>query len=168
MAGARVIGTVGSSGKAAKALALGASYIVDRRKEDFVEAVMRLTDGKGVNLAIDSLGAGTLDRTFDATRVLGHVINIGEAEGMPFPNIRERLLPKSLTFTRFHAGHIGFGSDLWKRGVDYVVEAITSGKLEVPIVQRYPLKDVHKMHAALEGRGVSGKLLLSVAGTLKA
>ncbi len=161
LAGARVIGTVGSAGKAAKALEYGASHVVDRRTEDFVEQVMALTGGRGVDLAIDSLGGETLDRTFDCVRHLGHVINIGEAEGMPFQNIRERLLPRSLTFTRFHAAHVLAYPDLWRKGLDFVVDAITRGHLAVPIVAIYPLADARQMHARLEHRGVSGKLLLS-------
>ena len=66
--------------------------------------------GAGIDLAIDSLGASTLDRTYDAMRYLGHVINIGEAEGEPFNNIRERTMPKSISFTRFHLQHIIPGS----------------------------------------------------------
>ena len=162
LAGARIIGTVGSDGKAARALEYGASLVVDRRSEDFVEKVMTVTEGRGVDLAIDSLGGATLDRTFDCVRLLGHVINIGEAEGMPFQNIRERLLPRSLTFTRFHAAHVLAYPDLWRQGIDFVVEAITRGRLAVPIVASYPLVKVRQMHAQLENRGVSGKLLLSM------
>ena len=163
-AGARVFGTVGTPGKERKPLGYGAEAVLNLSEGDFVSAVQDLTNGEGVDLAIDSLGAETLDRTFGAVRNLGHVINIGEAEGVPYRNIRERILPRSQTFTRFHLGHIMERPDLWKRGLDYVLQAISDGWLDVPIVDRIPLEKVRDMHAQFEGRHVSGKLLLSISG----
>src|SRR5271163_962969 len=104
-AGARVIGTVGTPGKEKRALEYGAERVVVKN-EDFEQAVLDFTGGRGVDLAIDSLGATMLDRTFNVVRKLGHVISIGEAEGQPVLNIRERILPRSQTFTRLHIGHV--------------------------------------------------------------
>ena len=94
--------------------------------------VVERPGGGGVDLAIDSLGAATLDRTFDAVRLLGHVINIGEAEGVPYRNIRERILPRSQTFTRFHLGHLAARPDPWQAGAQDLSAATTDGWLDVP------------------------------------
>ena len=94
-AGARVIGTVGTPGKETRALEYGAEQVVVTANEDFEPVVLAFTDGRGIDLAIDSLGATMLDRTFNVVRKLGHIISIGEAEGQPFKNIRERILPRS-------------------------------------------------------------------------
>ena len=160
-AGARVIGTVGTPGKERLALDYGAERVVNHREEDFVAAALAFTAGKGLDLAIDSLGASMLDRTYDAMRNLGHIINIGEAEGHPFPNTRERILPRSLTFTRFHLQHVDPRSAGWKRGYETVLAAIVDGSLQVPIVERFPLSEAAAMHRCLERRGVAGKLLLA-------
>src|SRR5260221_5013150 len=109
-AGARVIGTTGTPGKEKRALDYGASRVVVTAQEDFETAVLDFTGGKGVDLAIDSYGATMLDRTFNVVKKLGHVISIGEAEGQPLRNIRERILPKSQTFTRLHLGHVDQGT----------------------------------------------------------
>ncbi len=163
-AGARVIGTVGTSGKEKLPLAYGAERVVLTKTEDFTQAALGLTGGKGVDLAIDSLGAQTLDRTFGVMRKLGHVISIGEAEGMPFNNIRERLLPRSLTFTRLNVGDIEPGSQAWRDGVATVVGGIVEGWLKVPIEGVYPFDQSAEMHRRIESRQVSGKLLLRVGG----
>ena len=55
-AGARVIGTVGTPGKEKRALEYGAERVVVTTSEDFEQAVLDFTDGRGVDLAIDSLG----------------------------------------------------------------------------------------------------------------
>ncbi len=163
-AGASVIGTVGTRGKEARALAVGAARVVNLNEGDFVAAALEATDGAGVDLALDSLGAGTLDRTFDAVRALGHIINIGEAEGTPYPNIRERMLPRSQTFTRFSLGNVMDRPDLWRRGMDYVLAALEDGWLDVSIVDRIPFEDAAEAHRRLESRAIAGKLLLSFAG----
>ncbi|MDB5365505.1 MAG: hypothetical protein JWM77_1432 [Rhodospirillales bacterium] len=162
MAGARVMGTVGTPGKETLPLSYGAERVVNSRTEDFVEVARQLTSGRGIDVAIDSLGATTLDRTYDVMRNLGHVISIGEAEGQPFNNIRERILPKSLSFTRFHLKHIDATSAVWRNGYVTVLEAIARGVLNVPIVKRYKLPEAAEMHRQLEGRSVSGKLLLAM------
>ncbi len=162
-AGATVMGTVGTKGKEAKALDYGASRVINLNEDDFVAAAREMSDGKGVDLAIDSLGAATLDRTFDAVRPLGHIINIGEAEGTPYPNIRERMLPRSQTFTRFSLGNVMDLPDLWRRGIDTVLAALQDGWLDAPIVDRIPFEDAAEAHRRLESRQVAGKLLLSFA-----
>ena len=102
-----------------------------------------------------------LDRTFAVVRKLGHVISIGEAEGQPFKNIRERILPRSQTFTRLHLGHVDHSSPAWDAGVAHVLDGILAGWLKVPIEGVFPLVEAADMHRRLEGRHVAGKLLLS-------
>lgn len=159
-AGAKVIGTTGTPGKEKRALEYGASKVVVTSQEDFVKVALDFTSGKGVDLAIDSYGATMLDRTFDAVRKLGHIISIGEAEGQPFRNIRERILPRSQTFTRLHLGHVDQNSPEWKAGVDHVLGGIAAGWLKIPIEGVFPLAEAAEMHRRLEGRHVAGKLLL--------
>jgi NADPH2:quinone reductase len=163
-AGARVVGTVGTPGKEKRALDYGATRVVITTKEDFEQAVLDFTNGRGVDLAIDSLGATMLDRTFNVVRKLGHIISIGEAEGQPFKNIRERILPRSQTFTRFHLGHIDPGSAAWKNGVEHVLGGVRDGWLKVPIAGVFPMSEAAEMHRRIESRQAAGKLLLAIGG----
>ena len=159
-AGFRVIGTTGTAGKEKRALAYGAARVVNTATEDFEKAVLDFTDGRGVDLAIDSYGATMLDRTFNVVKKLGHVVSIGEAEGQPFKNIRERILPRSQTFTRLHLGHVDKSSPEWEAGVALCLRGLTEGWLKVPIEGVFPLAQAAEMHRRLEGRHVAGKLLL--------
>lgn len=161
-AGARVIGTVGTRGKEVKALSYGAARVVNNNDEDFVEVVREMTEDRGVDLVVDSLGAETLDRSFDAVKILGHVINIGEAQGNPFNNIRDRVLPTSAAFTRFSISHIMGDPVLWKRGNDYILKALVDGWLDIPIVNVIPFDNVRDMHRQIESRQTAGKLLLAM------
>ena len=162
--GAKVIGTVGTPAKAAAPLAHGAHVVVDTNQEDFVDVALEFTNGRGVDLVIDSLGADVLARSFDALRTYGRVINIGEAAGYPDFDIRPKLYERSTSLAGFELHHARPGSPRWARGVRYVLDGLAGGWLEVPVQGTYRLDDVRAAQRRLEGRGVAGKLLLEVAG----
>lgn len=163
-AGARVIGTVGTAGKEARALEYGADLVINREEADFVAEVMRFTEGRGVDKVVDSTGASILDRSFETIRKLGHVVSYGEAEGKPWPNLWERLVAKSLTFTRMHLGHLDYRSPEWAACVDALLKGLGDGALKVPVERIYPMAEADDMFAALQSRKVSGKLLLKIGG----
>jgi len=161
--GAQVIGTVGSAGKAERPLAFGAHHVIDRSSEDFVAAAMRLTKGRGVDLVIDSLGADILERSFDALKPFGRVINIGEAAGYPDFDIRAKLYERSTSLAGFEFLQAGPGSPAWRRGIKAILGHLADGSLRMPIEAILPLADAGKAHKLLESRKVSGKLLLDLS-----
>ena len=162
-AGARVIGTVGTPGKEKRALEYGAERVVVTTNENFEQAVLDFTIGRGVDLAIDLLGATMLDRTFDVVRKIGHIISIGEAEGKPFENIRERILPRSQSFTRFSIGHVDAASQAWKNALAYIPKGVVDGWLKVPMAGVFPMTDAAGMHRYIESRQAAGKLVLAIS-----
>lgn len=162
-AGATVIGTVGTRGKEQRALDYGAARVINREEEDFVAAVTAFTGGRGVDKIIDSTGGSILDRSFETIRNLGHVVSYGEAEGRPYTNLWERLVRKSLTFTRFHLGHVDYASAAWKESARQILDQVAKGTLKVPIEGVFALEKVHDMYARLESRQVAGKLVLRIA-----
>jgi len=78
----------------------------------------------------------------------------------PLKNIRERILPRSQTFTRLHLGHVDHDLPAWQAGIDHVLDGIVAGWLSVPVEGVFPLAEAAGMHRRLEGRHVAGKLLL--------
>jgi NADPH2:quinone reductase len=72
------------------------------------------------------------------------------------------LVSKSLTFTRFHLGHVDFASDIWRRSVDEIVGGIMAGTLRVLIAETFPFDRAGAMLERLASRQVSGKLILAV------
>ena len=162
-AGATVIGTIGTSGKEVRALAYGADLVLNRNDVDFVEEVLLFTNNTGVDKVIDSTGASILDRSFETVRKLGHVVSYGEAEGKPWPNLWDRLVASSLTFSRMHLGHLDFRSTQWATCVDHLLSGLKDGTLIVPIEDCYQMEEAHIMFEALASRKISGKLLLRIA-----
>lgn len=161
-AGAVVIGTVGTQGKEARALDYGADRVVLRGEADFVDVALEMTGERGVDKVVDSTGASILDRSFDAVRPLGHVVSYGEAEGKPYSTLWERLVQKSLTFTRLHVGHLDHTSDAWREGTRTVLGMISDGSLKVPVEACYSFDTVNEMFDALASRRTAGKLIMRI------
>ncbi len=163
-AGATVYGTVGSADKIAQASSFGAEMVVARDSEDFVGRVLERTGGKGVDLVIDSLGTDILERSFDALRPFGRLINIGEAAGEPDFPVRKTLYRRSTSMAGFELMHAVPGSRQWLRGVRHVVSALAEGRFYMPIAAEFELEDVAQAQAFLESRRSVGKVILRVAG----
>src|SRR5579859_4094119 len=79
--GATVIGTVGSEAKSRVAREAGCHHTILYRSTDFVEAVKRITGGRGVDIAFDSVGKDTFYGSLDALAKLGHLVNFGQSSG---------------------------------------------------------------------------------------
>ena len=162
LAGAVAIGTVGSGSKRHLPEESGAALVIDRSRDDFVSAALSFTNGGGVDLVIDSLGAEILPRSFDALRRFGRLINIGEAAGEPDFPVRKKLYERSTSMAGFEVLHAEPGSDRWKRGVEVITAHVASGRLGVPVDRILPLTQISVAHAALQGRKTLGKVLLEV------
>jgi NADPH2:quinone reductase len=162
-AGAVVYGTVGSRAKMDLPLRLGADCVIARDSEDFVETILSATDGCGVDLVVDSLGADILPRSFDALRFFGHLINIGEAAGEPEFNVRKTLYKRSTSMSGFEVLHAQPGSQKWRRSVEHIMSMVAHGKLMLPIAAEFQLEEVAKAQALLESRQTVGKVILAVS-----
>ena len=103
-------------------------------------------------------------RSFDALRPFGRVINIGEAAGEPDFEVRKTLYRRSTSLAGFEVLHAEPGSRRWRRGVREVVETIAAGGLSVPIVAEYPLSRIRDAQVRLESRGAAGKVVIEVNG----
>ena len=80
-AGGRVIGSVGSAAKTEKLRALGIDAVVNYRTGDMASEVMRLTDGQGVDLAVETVGGTVLQSTIDCMALGGRIAIAGAHAG---------------------------------------------------------------------------------------
>jgi len=159
--GARVIGTVGTEEKARLAREAGAAEVVLYRVEDFVEATRRWTDGEGVRVVYDAVGADTFARSLDSLAPRGTLVLYGQSSG-PVPPFDPQVLNRkgSLFLTRpslFH--YVATREALLARAGD-VLGDVASGALRLRVDRTLPLARAAEAHHALEGRETSGKIVL--------
>lgn len=158
--GARVIGTVSTEEKARLARDAGADEIVFYTRENFRDAVLRLTGGRGVDVVYDSVGRTTFDDSLASLRPRGMMVSFGQSSG-PIPPFDPLVLGRgSVFFTRPSLAHyVAEREELLWRAND-LFEWIGCGELRVRIDRALPLESAQEAHRLLEGRKTAGKLLL--------
>jgi NADPH2:quinone reductase len=157
-----VIGTVSTSEKAVIATSLGADYLVVGRDADLVEAVQKLTKGRGVDVAYDGIGGSMLAKSLRAVRPFGMVATIGQAAGPPPPVPVDALRPgKTLT----HPSIMAWVSDpkRYRDAASAALSAMERG-LVAQVAAEYPLSDVAKAHDDMESGRRAGSILLIPQG----
>lgn len=159
--GATVIGTVGSDAKAELARSMGADHIIHYRHEDTAQSVRRLTDGAGVPVVFDGVGAATWQQSLASTATRGLVISYGNASG-PVTGVNLATLASagSLFVTRPTLFNYYQQPAEAAAGVNRLWQMLMSGKVQVSIGQRFPLLAAADAHRALESRATTGSTLL--------
>ncbi|MGF1650887.1 MAG: quinone oxidoreductase [Hyphomicrobiaceae bacterium] len=159
--GATVIGTAGSDEKCALAKDHGATHCINYRKEDFVARVKELTNGAGVDVVYDSIGADTYPKSLDCLKPLGLFVTFGNASG-PIKNFDVGALaakgslyvtrPTLFTYTANRADLEANAADLF--------DVVSKGIVKIKVNQTYALKDAAEAHRDLEARKTTGSTIL--------
>lgn len=158
--GARVIAVTSSEAKAEKARALGAADVIIGY-EGVAEKVRALTEGKGVDVAYDSVGKVSAEESLKSLRPRGWFITYGNASGPvdPIPPVR-LLQGGSLVMTRPSLfSFLGEEGSL-ARAAGFMFSALKAGTFKADIGQRFPLQEAAKAHAALESGQTTGATVL--------
>jgi len=159
--GVTMIGTVGSDEKAALAKAHGCAHTINYNKENFVERVKEITEGKGVPVVYDSIGKDTFIGSLDCLSPLGMLVSFGSASG-PVPpfGLNELASRGSLFVTRPTLfTHTAKRNDLEDMAAD-LFGMVVGKKIRIDVNQRYALKDVAQAHRDLEARKTTGSTIL--------
>jgi NADPH:quinone reductase len=163
-AGATVYVTAGSDEKCRACEALGAAKGINYRGVDFVEAVRLLTNGRGVDLILDIMGAPYLDRNLRALAVEGRLVEIGLMGGSETSIDLRRLIARRLTVT---------GSTLRPRSVEekgtiadalrqQVWPLLEAGTVKPIVYRTVPLRHAADAHRLMESSEHIGKIVLTV------
>ncbi|MFI9380451.1 quinone oxidoreductase family protein [Kutzneria sp. NPDC052558] len=162
--GARVIGTVSTDEKAALAREAGAAEVIRYDRPGSLAAeVLALTEGEGVHVVYDGVGATTFDLSLASLRRRGTLVLFGTASGPVPPVDPQRLrLGGSLYLTRPTLyDHIVTRAEL-EHHAEAVFDAVTAGELKIRVGHEYPLAQARQAHEDLQGRRTTGKLLLRI------
>ena len=133
---------------------LGADVVIDYKKEDYVDAIMRETGSRGVDVVFDTIGADTLSRSPDALAQLGRVVSIVDtAQPQNLIQAWGKNASYHFVFTRQNRGKL-----------DELSALVERGQLRPHIGGVYSLADIPLAHAKLEtpNNGVRGKIAIAV------
>jgi len=156
--GFRSIATASTAAKLELARSLGADATINYTTQDFEAEVMRLTQGAGVQLALEAVGGEVTLKSMRCLAPFGCLINYGNASNQP------ATLP--LSSFREQRAAMGFGLPSMSPRYDNqaamteILDLITAGKVRLIVDQVLPLSEATKAHAHLSNRGTLGKVLL--------
>ena len=162
-AGARVLCTVGSDEKAARAVELGAERAIRYRDEDFVAVVREVTGGAGADVVLDNMGASYLARNVDVLAVGGRLVVIGLQGGTRGELDLGALLVKraSVHATSLRARPAAEKAAIVSAVREHVWPAVEAGEVR-PVVDRVlPLDEAAQAHRVLESSAHIGKIVLT-------
>ncbi|RYJ42833.1 zinc-dependent alcohol dehydrogenase family protein [Flavobacterium beibuense] len=119
---------------------LGADYVIDYENEDYIAAIQRLTDNKGVDIIIDTIGGNTLSDSGKILSQLGQVVTLVDIE---IPQNLIHAWGKNATY------HFVFTRQN-RNKLDELTRLVETGKLK-PIVNKvFSLTEIGKAHSLLE------------------
>jgi NADPH2:quinone reductase len=158
-AGATVIATASSLERLEPLLELGLDHPVDYSKDGWVDEVRGLTDGRGVDLVVDSVGGSTLQKSVACLAYRGRAITVGSA---------------GRDFTPFDAGVLGMnnqsltgvflGAEIAnpraQQMIQDLIDDVAAGRLTVLVDRTFPLAEAAAAHAFIESRQAVGRVVL--------
>ncbi|KPQ07875.1 MAG: NADPH2:quinone reductase [Rhodobacteraceae bacterium HLUCCA12] len=159
--GITLIGTAGTDEKCALAREHGAAHVINYRTEDFTKRVREITEGRGVDVVMDSIGADTFEASLDCLRPLGMMISFGNASGAVPPFSLSMLASRgSLKVTRPTLFTHTSDAEACQAMARHLFDKVVSGDVTIRIDQRFPLDQVADAHRALESRATTGSTVL--------
>jgi NADPH2:quinone reductase len=160
MQGARVIGTVSTEAKAQAARESGVDDVIMYTETDFESEVMRLTDGRGVDVVYDSVGAATFLKGLNCLRTRGTMVLFGESSG-PVEPFDTRLLSRgSLVLTRTGLNAFIQTTEELRARADDIFRWVETGDMKLYFHAEYPMDEAQEAFSALRNRETIGKVLL--------
>ena len=160
--GARVIATVSTEEKAALARTAGAAEVIRYTGvADLAAEVLAHTEGQGVAVVYDGVGAATFDSSLASLRRRGMMVLFGASSG-PVPPVDPQRLNSggSLYLTRPTLFHYVTTREELEYHAGAVLGAVADGTLDIRVGHRYRLADARTAHEDLQARRTSGKLVL--------
>ena len=161
--GAKVITTVSSPEKADFVKALGANDVILYTNTDVAAAVNDLTQGKGADLVLDTVGGDVLNKSVDLTAHFGRLITLLAMEDIDFTEARLRnlLIGFELMLTPM-LRDLDEARDKHVAILNECADMLDKGLLQTHVSQIFPLAEAGNAHRSLEQGHVTGKLVLAI------
>jgi NADPH:quinone reductase len=158
--GVRMIGTVSTDAKAEIARAHGCAEVIVTSREDTVQRVKELTDGKGVPVVFDSFGKDTLNTSLNCLQPRGTLVSNGTSSGPVIIDTMQLAAKGSLWVTRPAMMHYIHPRSHMLAMADELFGMVLSGHIRSEPSQTFSLAQAADAHRALESRQTTGASVL--------
>jgi NADPH2:quinone reductase len=160
-AGARVLATASGDERIARLTDFGLDHGIDYTTTDFAQAVRDLTDGRGADVIVDSVGGSNLQRSLQCLAYRGRCVTFGDA-GREHPSKLDisTMRANNQTLVGYFLGAELFLGTRAHAMIARHLDDIAAGRLRVVVDRRYPLEQAGEAHAYIESRRAFGRVLL--------
>ena len=159
--GAKVITTASTEEKLGLARSPGADVTINYTDQDFEEEVLRETDGKGVELVLESVGGPVLEKSVRCVAPYGRLVTYGNASGTAANLRSEDITPANRTVIGFSMSRSPVGTLDNKAAMAEIFPMMTRGEIKLVVDRVLPMADAGKAHQHLSSRGALGKVILT-------
>lgn len=157
-----VIATASSNEKLQHAKALGADHLINYTEDGWEKKVRELTDGKGVDVALEMVGGEIFNQTLTCLAANGRLVIFGAASGEPAQFNAGQLMRRNQSVIGFFLPQIMKNPSLYQSSFEKLLKYVEEGKLTLTIGGVFPLEKAKQAHEHLQGRQTMGKLILTV------
>jgi len=159
--GARVIVTAGAQEKRDLMIALGAEHAFDSRSGAFVDDVMRVTDGQGVSVVLNSLAGQAMERSIGLLRPFGRFIELGKRDYLANTSVGLRPFRRNLSYFGVDLDQMLLSRpDLWRRLFSEVLGGFERGDFAPLPYTVFESADVVEAMRLMQQSGHIGKILV--------
>jgi len=155
-----ILGTASTAGKLSFIRTMGANCAIDYTKDDWPQRVLEQTDGKGVDVLLESIGGDVFEKNFECLSPFGRYILFGSTRGPGRPFAPRRLMQKSQTLTGFYLPMFLAKPALIQEALGVLVRAATERTLRPSIARVLPLSQIGENHRLLEDREIQGTIVI--------
>ena len=156
--GCKVITTAGSAEKVAKARQFGADLAINYQEEDFLPAVMGFTDGRGVDVVLESVGGDVLTKSIQAFAPLGRLVIVGNSSNSATQPDLKLLWRKNVSVCSFSMSlQMSYGRVMPE--LAKIMELCSQGKMKTGVDRVFPLKEASAAHRYVGERRNFGKVI---------
>ena len=160
-AGATVLATASSDERLERLVEFGLDAGINYVHDDFVARVRELTEGRGADVIVDSVGGENLQKSLRALAYRGRCVSMGDA-GRETANLLDitPMRQNNQSFTRYFLGAELFLGTRAYAQIASILDDVASGDLRVVIDRTFPLSEAEEAHAYIESRQSFGRVLL--------
>ncbi|MCH8266343.1 MAG: NADPH:quinone oxidoreductase family protein [Acidobacteria bacterium] len=159
--GARVFATASTEEKLGKVKQLGADVLINYSSLDFLEEVKKHTDGKGVDVVLESVGGEVFDKSLKCLRPLGRLVAYGTSSAQVAAARIPDLMAGAISVAGFSYGFLTVARpDVIRQAMRAVMELLSQGKIRPVLGHTFPLAQARAAHELISSRASFGKVVL--------
>lgn len=160
-AGATVYATASSGARLEKLKDYGLDHGINYTEVDFEEAMRELTDGRGPDLIVDSVGGKNLEKSLACAAYRGRIVAMGGVGRDTYQPKLAVMSGQNKTFVSYFQGaELRFNGARARANVQRLIEEVGRGELQVVVDRSFKLSQANEAHAFIESRQAFGRVVL--------